>query len=243
MSHRLDESRARERAMDQSQRELVAWISHDLRTPLAGIRAMSEALEDGMAPDEATARRYHRTLRVEADRLAGLVDDLFELSRINAGNLRLELESVTLGDLVSDALSAAAGVARAGGVRLDGRLATEALELEASPPEIARVIRNLLENAIRHTPSEGVVTVEAGARADHAYVTVADACGGIPASDLDRVFDVAFRGQQARTPGEQARGGLGLAIARGIVDAHHGDIEVRNMGSGCLFTVRLPLRS
>ena len=106
-----------------------------------------------MASDEATAAsRYHRTLRVEADRLAGLVDDLFELSRINAGNLRLELERVSLGDVVSDALSAAAAAARPGGVRLDGRLATEALELEASAPEIARVIRNLLENGIRHTP-------------------------------------------------------------------------------------------
>ena len=241
MSKRLDESRDRERAVERSRRELVAWVSHDLRTPLAGIRAMAEALEDGMVPDEVTAGRYHRSMRGEADRLAGLVDDLFEVSRINVGNLRLELERVSLGDLVSDALSAAAGVAQAGGVKLDGRLATEALELEASPPEIARVIRNLLENAIRHTPSDGVVTVEAGAQGGHAYVTVADACGGIPASDLDRVFDVAFRGQQARTPGEQGRGGLGLAIARGIVDAHDGDIEVRNMGSGCLFTVRLPL--
>jgi len=241
MSQRLDASRERERAMERARRELVAWVSHDLRTPLAGIRAMAEALEDGVASDEVTASRYHRTLRVEADRLAGLVDDLFELSRINAGNLRLELERVSLGDLVSDALSAAAGVARAGGVRLDGRLTTEALELEASPPEIARVIRNLLENAIRHTPSEGVVTVEAGAQDGLAYVRVADACGGIPVSDLDRVFDVAFRGQQARTPGGQARGGLGLAIARGIIDAHDGDIEVRNMGSGCQFTVRLPL--
>ncbi|MDQ3661582.1 MAG: ATP-binding protein [Actinomycetota bacterium] len=241
MSQRLDESRERERAMERSRRELVAWVSHDLRTPLAGIRAMAEALEDGMASDDVTASRYHRTLRVETDRLAGLVDDLFELSRINAGNLRLELESVSLGDLVSDALSAAAGVARAGGVRLDGRLATETLELEASAPEIARVISNLLENAIHHTPAEGVVTVEAGAQKGHAYVAVADACGGIPDSDLDRVFDVAFRGQQARTPGERVRGGLGLAIARGIVDAHGGDIQVRNVDSGCLFTVRLPL--
>lgn len=241
MSRRLDEARERERAMEASRRELVAWVSHDLRTPLAGIRAMAEALEDGVASDEATEKRYHRALRVEADRLAGLVDDLFELSRINAGNLRLELERVSLGDLVSDALSSAAAVARAGGVRLDGRLTTEALELEVSPPEIARVIRNLLENAIRHTPSDGVVTVEAGAQNNCAYVTVADACGGIPAPDLDRVFDIAFRRQQARTPGEQSRGGLGLAIVRGIVDAHDGDIEVRNMGSGCLFTVRLPL--
>jgi signal transduction histidine kinase len=241
MCLRLDEARERERALEASRRELVAWVSHDLRSPLAGIRAMAEALEDGVVSDEVTERRYHRALRVEAERLAGLVDDLFELSRINTGNLRLELERVSLGDLVSDALSSAAAVARAGGVRLDGRLATEALELEVSPPEIARVIRNLLENAIRHTPSDGVVTVEVGARDDRAYVAVADACGGIPAPDLDRVFDVAFRRQRARTPGEQARGGLGLAIARGIVDAHDGDIEVRNLESGCLFTVRLPL--
>ena len=241
MSRKLEETRARERALESSRRELVAWVSHDLRTPLAGIRAIAEALEDGVVTDRAEVARYYRTLRRESDRLAGLVDDLFELSRITAGALRLELERASLGDLVSDALAAAQPVASAKGVRLEGRLVGEAPEVDLSVPEIARVFRNLLENAIRHTPSEGAVRIEAGVREGRAEVRVDDACGGIPPQDLDRVFDLAFRGEAARTPGADGGAGLGLAIARGIVEAHHGEIVVENRGEGCRFTVRLPL--
>ncbi len=239
MSRRLDESRSRERALDASRRELVAWVSHDLRTPLAGILAMAEALQDGVVSDEATTARYHRAIVGEAERLSGLVEDLFELSRINSGTLRLQLEQVSLGDLVSDALSASAGVARANGVKLEGKLAGDAPHLELSASEIGRVVRNLLDNAIRHTPSDGVVTVEAGADDDHAWVLVADSCGGIPGHDIDRVFEMAFRGTASRSP-HDGGAGLGLAIARGIVEAHEGEIDVRNEGRGCVFTVRLP---
>jgi signal transduction histidine kinase len=241
MSHRLEETRTRERALESSRRELVAWVSHDLRTPLAGIRAIAEALEDGVVTDAGEVARYYRTLRRETDRLAGLVDDLFELSRITAGALRLELERASLGDLVSDALAAAMPGASAKGVRLEGRLVGGAVDLDLSVPEIARVFRNLLENAIRHTPSDGAVRVEAGVRGGHAEVSVDDACGGIPPQDLDRVFDLAFRGEAARTPGADGGAGLGLAIARGIVEAHRGEILVENRGEGCRFTVRLPL--
>lgn len=241
MSVRLEEARGRERALDASRRELIAWVSHDLRTPLAGIRATAEALEDGVVSDPETVARYHRTLRCEAERLAGLVDDLFELSRINAGALQLQMERVPLLDLVSDALAAADPVASAKGVRLEGRLTAETPELELSPAEISRVFRNLLENAIRHTPRDGTVRMEVGLTDGHAVVTVADACGGIPEQDLARVFDLAFRGEPARTPEGGAGAGLGLAIARGIVEAHRGEIDVRNVDAGCCFTVRLPL--
>ncbi|MFN2491217.1 MAG: sensor histidine kinase [Actinomycetota bacterium] len=239
-SDRLARARERERALEGSRRELVAWVSHDLRTPLAGIRAMAEALEDGVVCDADTVARYHHALLVETDRLAGLVDDLFELSRINTGTMRLEMERVSLADLVSDALASADGIARAKGVKLEGRLAAKAPELDLSPAEMARVIRNLVENAIRHTPSDGTVSVEAGVDRRHAFVAVHDACGGIPSGDLERVFDVAFRGAAARSPGDE-RGGLGLAIARGIVEAHEGAIDVHNDGPGCRFVVRLPL--
>lgn len=240
MSHRLDEGRARERALDDSRRELVAWISHDLRTPLAAIRAVTEALEDRVVEDPGTVARYHRTLRAETDRLAGLVDDLFELSRINAGALRLELNRVALSDVVSDALAAASTVALAKGVRLEGVM-DGSPEVPVATHELSRALRNVLENAIRHTPGDGSVSVHAGIEGDLAYVSVADGCGGIPEDDLDRVFDLAFRGEAARTPGPDTGAGLGLAIARGIVEAHHGDISVRNEGPGCRFTLRLPL--
>ncbi|MCU1600354.1 MAG: Two-component sensor histidine kinase [Frankiales bacterium] len=239
-SARLEASRDRERALEGSRRELVAWISHDLRTPLAGIRAMAEALEDGIVDDPATVDRYHASVRREADRLASMVDDLFELSRINAATLSLTLEQVSLGDLVSDAIASASPVAAAKGVRL------ESADLEGLPPvegsvrELGRVLRNLLSNAIRHTPADGVVSVQAGSQDGQAYLVVADACGGIPAEDLPRVFDIAFRGTAARTPADDGGAGLGLAIARGLVEAHRGDITIENDGPGCRVLVRIP---
>jgi signal transduction histidine kinase len=239
-SRRLEDARAREQALDGSRRELVAWVSHDLRTPLAGIRAIVEALEDGIVDDPETVARYYATLRGEADRLAELVDDLFELSRAQAGVLQLQLQRVSLGDLVSDALAGASPIAAAKGVRLEGRLDGPPAELEVSTSEVLRALRNILENAIRHTPSDGSVTVEAGSDDGGAYVSVVDTGGGIPERDLPRVFEVAFRGDAARTPGD-AGAGLGLAIARGFVEAHRGDITVRNENGGCRFTVHLPL--
>jgi signal transduction histidine kinase len=239
-SVRLEASRARERALEESRRELVSWVSHDLRTPLAGIRAMAEALEDGVVDDAETVDRYHAGLRREADRLAGMVDDLFELSRINASSLHLTLQEVSLADVVSDALASANPVATAKGVRLVGGASDQLPVVEGSLPELGRVLRNLLSNAIRHTPADGVVSVRAGADETSAYVEVLDACGGIPAEDLPRVFDVAFRGTAARTPGNDGGAGLGLAIARGLVEAHHGEITIENHSPGCRVLVRLP---
>jgi signal transduction histidine kinase len=241
MEARLQEGRRRERAVESSRRELVAWISHDLRTPLAAIRAMAEALEDGVVTDGDSVERYYRTLRVEADRLSGLVDDLFELSRINAGTMRLDISRVALSDLISDALAAASAVAGPKRIRLEGKMVAPCPDVPLSTPEMSRALRNLLENAIRHTPSDGAIWVEGGVDGDRAYVSVADECGGIPAEDLDRVFEMAFRGQAARTPEPDSGGGLGLAIARGIAEAHHGELSVRNEGLGCRFTLLLPL--
>ncbi|MCB0972310.1 MAG: HAMP domain-containing histidine kinase [Acidimicrobiales bacterium] len=237
---RLHDARDREQAMEASRRELVAWVSHDLRTPLSGIRAMVEALEDGVVDDPATVARYLATIRQEADRLAQLVDDLFELSRIQAGALDLDLERVGLADLVSDAIAATGATADARGVAIEGRLHEPAPEVAASVPDLARVIRNLLDNAIRHTPRGGAVRVEATTKGGHAVLSVRDTCGGIPDNEIDRVFDLAFRGDAARTPGDSG-GGFGLAIARGLVEAHQGDIDVCNEDGGCRFTVRLPL--
>ncbi|HEX6423185.1 MAG TPA: HAMP domain-containing sensor histidine kinase [Acidimicrobiales bacterium] len=235
----------RERALDRSRRELVAWVSHDLRTPIAGIRAMVEALEDGVVAEPGDVGRYHRQLTVEADRLARLVDDLFELSRIEADALQLTLERVPLGELVSDAVGSVAAVAQAKGVAVEGRLGGlsdgSALAVAGSAPELGRVVRNLLDNAIRHTPAGGTVEVAVRRDGGRAEVAVTDRCGGIPDDDLDRVFDLAYRGDSARTPGAAGGAGLGLAIARGLVDAHHGDIAVHNEPEGCRFTVRLPL--
>jgi signal transduction histidine kinase len=237
---RVADLAAQERAAEASRRELVAWVSHDLRTPIAGIRAMVEALDDGVVDDPAEVRRYHRQLVGEADRLARLVDDLFELSRIEAGTLQLSREPVPLAELVSDAVASAGPVARAKGVRLSGRVAGGPPEVPGSPPELARVVRNLVDNAIRFTPPGGEIEVTVGGDSAGAEVSVRDGCGGIPTGDLDRVFDLAYRGDAARSPGVDGGAGLGLAIARGFVEAHRGDIAVRNESGGCRFIVRLP---
>jgi signal transduction histidine kinase len=241
-SARLAAAQEQASAVERSRRELVAWVSHDLRTPLAGIRAMVEALEDGIVDDDATVARYHRTMRHEADRLAGLVDDLFELSRIEAGALSLDRERVGLDELLSDAVSGASIAADAKGVGLECSVRPPAPVVELSTPQMARVARNLLDNAIRHTPPGGTISIDAGLdeTGRQAVVSVQDACGGIPEPDLDRVFDVAYRGDAARTPGDGGSG-LGLAVARGLVEAHHGHISVHNEGAGCRFTFRLPL--
>ena len=238
---RLASSRSREQALEGSRRELVAWVSHDLRTPLAGLRAMAEALEDGVVSDPETVQRYHALMRREVDRLSGLVDDLFELSRIHAGAVRTAVSRISAGDLVSDALASADPLARGKRVHLSG-IGAEALPpVEVSVPEVGRALRNLLSNAIRHTPSDGSVVVAGRCDDESVFLAVHDSCGGIPEEDLPRVFDVAFRGQVARTPNDHEGAGLGLAIARGIVEAHHGEISVANDGAGCRFVIRLPL--
>ncbi len=237
--HRLVEARERERAVEISHRQLVAGMSHDLRTPLAGLQAMAEALEDGVAGDPATVTRCHQRIRAEADRLSGMVGDLFELSRIQ-GSLQLRVQRIGLEDLVDEALASADPLAQAKGIKLAGH-AQPAVPVEVDPTALGRALSNLLANAIRHTPAEGTVEVAAAAEDGRACLAVADSCGGIPAADLPRVFDVAFRGQAARTPGEDSGAGLGLAIARGIVEAHQGEIAVANQGNGCRFVVRLPL--
>jgi signal transduction histidine kinase len=232
------QARERERRLEAGRRDLVAWVSHDLRTPLAGMRAMVEALEDRVVDDPETVAEYHGRIRVEADRMARLVDDLFELSRINAGALRLAISSVPLADIVSDAIASTAPLAHSRGVRI---VADEAgwPVVRASEPELARVVANLLVNSVRYTPPDGTVRVDAGQDHGVAWLAVSDSCGGIPDDDLERVFEVAFRGERARTPAS-AGGGLGLAIVRGLVEAHGGRVDAHNTGTGCRFVVRLP---
>ena len=232
-SQKLARSRARERALEQSRRQLVAWVSHDLRTPLAGLRAMAEALEDGLAADPP---RYHKQMRAESERLATMVDDLFELSRIQSGTLNLSALQITLDNLVSDVLASTDVLAQDHGVQLNGQAARQ-LTVLADPRELSRALTNLLTNAIRHTPPGGSVHVEARPEQANVLLTVADGCGGIPEADLPHVFDLAWRGTDARSPAPDSGAGLGLAIVRGIAEAHQGSVRVLNDGA------RLPLRA
>jgi signal transduction histidine kinase len=235
----LAETRDRERALELSRRELVSWVSHDLRTPLAGLRAMTEALEDGVVDDAAP---YYKQMAASVDRLSGLVDDLFNLSRIQAGEARQVSDEVSLDDLASDVLAALGPLAATRGIRLTGRPSGGAT-VRGDAQQLDRAITNLVANAIRHTPDDGAVEVEVLRDGSAVEVAVRDQCGGIAAADLPRLFDVGFRGESARTArtGDGTAGaGLGLAIARGIVEAHHGTIDVANTADGCRFVVTLP---
>jgi signal transduction histidine kinase len=238
---RLRAGDERQQVLESSRRELVAWVSHDIRTPLAGIRALAEALEDGVVTDDETVARYHRTLRVETDRLTRLVDDLFELSRTSAGVLRLHFERVSLEDLISDAVTASATTARAEGVDLVGHVDGSAATVDVSASELLRAIRNIVDNGIRHTPAGGTVRVDAGVRDGDLRITVTDTGGGIPLAERERIFDAGFSGDAARTPDSHGAG-LGLAIARGLVEAHAGTISVDDSPIGARFLVTVPAR-
>lgn len=234
----LAEARERELILDQSRRDLVSWVSHDLRTPLAGLLAMTEALEDGMAADP---RRYYAQIRRDVDRMASMVDDLFELSTLHAGVSSPDLVPVDLRDLVSETIASADPVARARGVRLGGDV-PDGIHVTADPAALSRAISNLLMNGIRHTPSDGSVQVRAAALPGGVELSVTDGCAGIPDSELEQVFEMGWRGTTARTPGDNHGAGLGLAIVRGIVEAHQGEVSVENLmpGPGCRFRILLP---
>ncbi len=228
----------RERALEESRRELVAWISHDLRSPLAAIRAMVEALEDRVVTDAVKVARYHRTIGREVDRLTEMVDDLFELARIQRG-LVLSKQRVTLADVAAQAFSSMSPLAEAHGVRIIADVPEAPVDVDVA--QMARVLANLLTNAIRHTPSGGAVRITGSHERLAVTLSIEDECGGIPAEDLPRLFEVAFQGGAARTPSADSRAGFGLAIARGIVDAHDGRIEAHNVPGGCRFAVHLAI--
>lgn len=251
-SRRLEESRQREAAVEKSRRELVSWISHDLRTPLASMRAMAEALEDGMAED---AGSYHRQIISQTDQMAGMVNDLLELSKIQAGTLQLTSEPLDLYDLASDAIADLAPLAAQRNIRLDGGGERECLAV-ADGPSLGRAIRNVVLNAILYSARDSLVHVEVGRDGKDAMVSVRDSCGGIAEEDLKHVFETGWQKDLARSRAGQNRGtvtgtledgrtpysgaGVGLSMVAGIVRSHGGTVSVHNVGEGCRFSIRIP---
>jgi signal transduction histidine kinase len=243
MARMLEAAAEREHEMERARRELVASVSHDLRTPLAAVRALIEAVADGIAEDPGTKERYLASAQSELAQLGRLVDDLFELAQIDAGVLRLELEKASLYDLVSDTLASFRPQAERKGVRLVGEVAGGADPVLMSPSRIQRVLHNLLSNALRHTPADGTIAVRAEPDGEVVRVEVTDTGEGIAPEDLPRVFERSYRGETARTRREadDPGAGLGLAIARGLVEAHGGHISAESAageGARFLFTVQ-----
>jgi len=240
------EIRDSERAAEQSRRRLVAFVSHDLRTPLAGIRAVSEAIADGVVSDDEV-RVHAKHIEHESVRLSEMVDDLFEMSKINAGALTPSFDKVALDEVVDDVLAAHRIAAERAGVRLEANLPTEPVRVVGSDRALVRVLSNLVANAIAHTPAGGSVELALGADENSAWARVDDTGVGIDEADLPRVFDVAYRGSNSRVPRSDSSlpsgSGLGLAIAAGLVQAHRGTLSAHNLPTGARFEVRLPLAS
>jgi signal transduction histidine kinase len=216
-----------------TRRELVAWASHDLRTPLANMQAMLEALEDGLAAPE----EYVPALREQVAVLSQLVDDLFELARIDAGALTLELRELPIEPIVSSSLRGVDAEARLRGVHLAASVAGGA-RARFAPVEVERVLMNLLTNALRHTPSDGAVAVRVESLEHELQVAVEDTGDGLDAEARKRMFERFWRGDRSRS----SRGaGLGLAIARGLVEAHGGRIWAEDReGGGARVCFTLP---
>jgi signal transduction histidine kinase len=262
MAGQLAAAAAERARMEGARRELIAAISHDLRTPLASLRVMTEALADGVVDDPATTARYLATMRGQIGHLSGLIDDLFELAQIDAGAIALDLQRVRVDELVGDALAGMQPQAAAKGVHLAAEVAPGLGAVPLAPQKIERVLYNLIGNAIRHTPAGGSVTLRAGPISDDRLqiadlqrtelqstipnlqsaivIEVADTGEGIAADDLPRIFEQFYRGEKSRS---RATGGagLGLAIARGIVEAHGGRIWATSApGQGAVFGFALP---
>lgn len=233
-----------ERAAEQSRRQLVAFVSHDLRTPLAAIRALAEAIADGVVT-EAESQSQAKRIEQESIRLSEMVDDLFEISKINAGAVTAPYERVALDEVVDDVVDIHHISAERAGVTLAVDLPENPVRVIGSDRALVRVLSNLVANAIAHTPAGGRVSLSMGTDDHGAWVRVDDTGVGIADSDLPRVFDVAYRGSNDRVPRTDSSlpsgSGLGLAIASGLVRAHRGTLSARNLSTGARFEVRLPV--
>ena len=237
MATELAASQARERAVEQTRRDLMTAVSHDLRTPLSSLRAMIEALDDGVVSDPPTVTRYVGEMRRSATQLSDLVDDLFELAQLDAGAIETETRRARLDDLVASALAAVEPEANAKGLALTADLGAAA-DADCSP-RIARVLQNLLVNAVRHTPADGTVRLSAERRDGRLALAVEDTGDGIAPEDLPRIFEPFFRSDRARSG---AGAGLGLTLAKRIVETLGGRISAESPPArGARFAVELPL--
>lgn len=254
MAAQLAASAAERDQLEAARREMLAAISHDLRTPLTSLRVMTEALADGLVNDPMTTQRYLATMRSQINHLSSMIDDLFELAQLEAGALQLELQRVLPGDLVSDTIEGLHPQAIAQQIDLHGKVAADVGPLLVAPQKIERLLYNLVTNALRHTPRGGSVTISVTPderrdatgnkhmRPSSVVFEVADTGEGIAPEDLPHVFEQFYRGEKSRS---RTTGGigLGLAIARGIVEAHGGRIWIDSVPSrGTRVYFALPIR-
>jgi signal transduction histidine kinase len=226
--------------LERARRDLFAAISHDLRTPLAAMRVMVEAIVDGVVPDVETHDRYLASIASEIQRLSMLIDDLFELTTIDSGELRLRLETLRVEDVVAETVDAFRPQVERAGIRLAFESVPGTPAIQADPQRLSRVLYNLLQNALRHTPSDGTIILRTAPAGACVQLSVSDTGEGIASEDIPFVFERFYRSDRARAR-DGAGSGLGLAIARGIIEAHGGRIWIESPpGAGATVAFSLP---
>lgn len=231
MAGHLQTTADRQRELEALRRNLIAWTSHDLRTPLTAIRVRIEALNDGLVGDPKHVARYYKAIRADVVALGTLIDDLFELAQLEAGSPALEMTEASLADLVSDCLESFQPLADAYQIVLVGEVDRAIDPVWMNPGKIGRVLGNLVENALRHSVSGGRVAIRAARAAEGVTLFVEDSGPGFENNELAHVFEQFYRGEAARSR-DKGHAGLGLAIARGIVEAHGGLVWAENREQG-----------
>jgi len=240
MAQQLQAADEKQRQLEDLRRDLVAWASHDLQTPLASMRAILEALSDGVVDEPEMVKRYLQTAQRDVMALSALMDDLFQMSQLDAGGFPLSRAQSSLSDLVSDTLESFSELAYRESVKLEGQVEADVDPVFMDTQAIGRVLNNLISNALRHTSAGGEIRVHAWRTAQGVEVAVRDTGEGIPAQDIPHIFERFYRGEKSRNRGTGGAG-LGLAIAQGIVHAHGGDIRVESQtGKGTQFTFHIP---
>jgi signal transduction histidine kinase len=242
MAEQLQLADQKQRELESLRRDLIAWVGHDLQTPLASMRAILEALSDGVVDEPEMVKRYLLTAQRDVMSLSALIDDLFQMSQLDAGGFPLQRAPASLSDLVSDTLESFSQLAKQQEITLEGQVESDVDPVLMDTQAIGRVFNNLISNALRHTPSQGRVSVWVRRGSSGVDVTVSDTGEGIRARDIPHIFERFYRGDASRSRNRGTSGaGLGLAIARGIVQAHGGDIQVQSeLGKGTQFTFHLP---
>jgi signal transduction histidine kinase len=239
MAAQLQASAEKQRELERLRNDLIAWVGHDLQTPLASMRAILEALADGVVEDPATVRRYLDIAQRDVRSLSALIDDLFQMAQLDSVGIPLDRAESSLADLISDTLESFSTLAKQQGVRLEGRADPGVDPVLMDTQRIGRVLNNLVGNALRHTPPGGQVEVHAKRMEKGVEVSVRDTGEGIRAEDLPHIFERFYRGEKSRSR-TTGGSGLGLAIARGIVQAHEGEINAESRPGDTRFTFRLP---
>lgn len=241
----LEQADAQRRILEEARQTLIAGISHDLRTPLTSIQVMLEAMTDGVVTDTATVQEYMTRSLAELRHLGQLIDDLFDLAKLDAGQLEMRFDPSSLSDLISDVVSSMNAQARQKQVTLFGSATPEVDPVEMAPDKIQRVLVNLLGNALRYTPPQGQIAINACRDGDQVRVDVYNTGSAIKPEHVPHIFSTFYRGEPSRARDDDGyRGtGLGLAIARGFVEAHHGRIWAHSAPEkGTTFSFTLPTR-